>query len=114
MFSFAANLYTTMYMRLINQRNRTQEKDSFYFMNIGYQRMLSFMNPDGSFSLFRSDWNHSAPSVWLTSFCVRVFQEASFYEWENFIYIDPKVSGEFSFLLACKVEAFTRVKAEFY
>lgn len=91
MFSFAANLYTTMYMRLINQRNRTQEKHSFYYMNIGYQRMLSFLNPDGSFSLFRSDWNHSAPSVWLTSFCVRVFQEASFYEWENFIYIDPKV-----------------------
>lgn len=56
MFSFAANLYTTIYMRYANQRNRTLEKQSFYHLNIGYQRMLSFMNSDGSFSLFRSDW----------------------------------------------------------
>lgn len=60
-------------------------------MNIGYQRQLSYLMPDGSFSLFRSDWNQSASSVWLTSYCARVFQEASFYEWENYIYIDPKV-----------------------
>lgn len=56
MFSFAANLYTTLYMRYVNQRNRSQEKESFYYMNIGYQRQLSFMNPDGSFSFFRTDW----------------------------------------------------------
>lgn len=56
MFSFAANLYTTIYMRYVNQRNRILEKQSFYHLNIGYQRMLSFMNKDGSFSLFRSDW----------------------------------------------------------
>jgi len=55
-FSFAANMMTTMYMRLINQRNRTQEKYSFYHMNIGYQRTMSFMKEDGSFSFFRSDW----------------------------------------------------------
>lgn len=91
MFSFAANLYTTMYMRLISQRNRTLEKMSFYHMNIGYQRQLSFMMPDGSFSLFRSDWNQSASSVWLTAYCARTLQEANFYEWENYIYIDPKV-----------------------
>lgn len=91
MFSFAANMYTTLFMRLINQRNHTQEKQSFYHMNIGYQRALSFMNDDGSFSLFRSDWNHSSPSVWLTAYCAKVFQEATFYEWENFIYIDPLV-----------------------
>lgn len=91
MFSFAANLYTTMYMRLISQRNRTLERQSFYHMNIGYQRQLSYLMPDGSFSLFRSDWNQSASSVWLTAYCARVFQEASFYEWENYIYIDPVV-----------------------
>ncbi|XP_015596122.1 CD109 antigen isoform X2 [Cephus cinctus] len=94
MFSFAANMYTTLYMRLINQRNRTQEKESFYHMNIGYQRQLSFMNHDGSFSLFRSDWNQSESSVWLTAFCARIFQEASFYEWENFLYIDPEVIAQ--------------------
>ncbi|XP_075980863.1 macroglobulin complement-related isoform X2 [Anticarsia gemmatalis] len=91
MFSFAANMYLTLYMRLINQRNRTLERDAFYHMNILYQRQLSFMKPDGSFSLFRSDWNQSASSVWLTSFCAKIFQDASFNEWENFIYIDPEV-----------------------
>ncbi|XP_064537574.1 CD109 antigen [Drosophila montana] len=90
-FSFAANLYTIMYMRLINQRNKTLEKNAFYHMNIGYQRQLSFMRADGSFSLFRSDWNNSASSVWLTSYCLRIFQEASFYEWENFIWIDATI-----------------------
>lgn len=91
MFSFAANLYTIMYMRLINQRNKTTERNAFQHMNIGYQRQLSFMKPDGSFSLFRSDWNTSASSVWLTAYCARMFQEASFYEWENYIFIDPQV-----------------------
>ncbi|XP_073953212.1 macroglobulin complement-related isoform X2 [Choristoneura fumiferana] len=91
MFSFAANMYFTLYMRLINQRNRTLEKDAFYHMNTLYQRQLSFMKPDGSFSLFRSDWNQSASSVWLTSYCAKIFQDASFNEWENFIYIDPDV-----------------------
>ncbi|EFN73645.1 CD109 antigen [Camponotus floridanus] len=94
MFSFAANMYNTLYMRLINQRNRTQEKESFYYMNIGYQRQLSFMNLDGSFSFFRTDWNQSMPSVWLTAFCARIFQEASFYEWENYLYIDPEVIAQ--------------------
>lgn len=91
MFSFAANLYTIMYMRLINQRNRTIEKDAFKHINIGYQRQMSYLMPDGSFSLFRSDWNQSASSVWLTAYCARIFQDANFYEWENFIYIDPVV-----------------------
>ncbi|GBP50525.1 CD109 antigen [Eumeta japonica] len=91
MFSFAANMYFTLYMRLINQRNRTLERGAFYHMNVLYQRQLSFMRPDGSFSLFRSDWNQSASSVWVTSFCARVFQDASFNEWENYIYIDPEI-----------------------
>lgn len=56
MFSFAANMYTTLYMRYTEQINRTLVRDSFNYMNIGYQRQLSFMQPDGSFSLFRSDW----------------------------------------------------------
>lgn len=91
MFSFAANLYLIMYMRLINQRNRTTEKEAFKHINIGYQRQMSYLMPDGSFSLFRSDWNQSASSVWLTAYCARIFQDANFYEWENFIYIDPVV-----------------------
>lgn len=90
-FSFAAHLYTTLYMRYTNQRNRHLEKQSFHYMNVLYQRQMSFMKWDGSFGLFRNDWNQSASSVWLTAYSVRVLQEASFYEWENYIYIDPEV-----------------------
>ena len=91
MFSFAANLFTIMYMRLINQRNKTLEKEAFNHMNEGYQRQLSYLKEDGSFSLFRSDWNNSDSSVWLTAYCARILQDASFYEWENFIYIDSQI-----------------------
>ncbi|XP_065338347.1 CD109 antigen [Cloeon dipterum] len=91
MFGLAAHVYTTYYMRFINQRNKTIEKQSFHHLNVGYQRMLSFRNQDGSFSLFRSDWNHSSPSVWVTAYCAKIFQELSFNEWENFIFIDPTV-----------------------
>lgn len=91
MFSFAANFYTIQYMRAIKQRNKKTEKLAFHYMNIGYQKQLSYLNDDGSFSLFRADWNQSASSVWLTAYCARIFSEASFYEYENFIYIDPLV-----------------------
>ncbi|XP_055639451.1 CD109 antigen isoform X2 [Toxorhynchites rutilus septentrionalis] len=91
MFSFSANFYTIQYMRAIKQRNKKTEKFAFHYMNIGYQKQLSYLNRDGSFSLFRSDWNQSASSVWLTAYCARIFSEASFYEYENFIYIDPLV-----------------------
>ncbi|KAL1513271.1 hypothetical protein ABEB36_002700 [Hypothenemus hampei] len=91
MFSFAANMYTLLYMRYTQQKNKTLQKQAFHYLNVGYQRQLSFLQPDGSFSTFRSDWNNSASSVWLTAYCARILQEASFYEWENYIYIDPTV-----------------------
>lgn len=91
MFSFAANMYTLLYMRYTQQKNKTLQKQAFHYLNVGYQRQLSFLQPDGSFSTFRSDWNNSASSVWLTAYCARILQEASFYEWENYIYIDPVV-----------------------
>ncbi|KAG0416492.1 hypothetical protein HPB47_006391 [Ixodes persulcatus] len=88
MFSFAANLYTLLYLRLTNQRDVSIEKQAFKYLNLEYQRQLSYQNDDGSFSVFR--W-HSQPSVWLTSFCARVFHKATFQEWEHFLYIDPTI-----------------------
>ncbi|CAG9856305.1 unnamed protein product [Phyllotreta striolata] len=90
-FSFAVNMYTILYMRYTQIRNKTLSRQAFHYLNIGYQRQLSFMKPDGSFGTFRSDWNQSVSSVWLTAYVARIFQEASFYEWENFIYIDPAI-----------------------
>lgn len=91
MFSFASNFYTLLYLRLTNQRNKTVFRDAFHHLNTLYLRQLSFQNEDGSFSHFRSDWNNSASSVWATAYCAKVFTEASFNEWENFLYIDHQV-----------------------
>ena len=91
MFSFAANLYTIKYMRLTTQRKRETDRHAFYHMNVAYQRQLSFQHVDGAFSFFRSDWDYSSKSVWLTAFCARIFAEANFNEWENYLYIDPAV-----------------------
>ncbi|KAH7984189.1 hypothetical protein HPB52_017848 [Rhipicephalus sanguineus] len=88
MFSFAANLYTLLYLRLTNQRDMHLERQAFKYLNLGYQRQLTYQNDDGSFQVFR--W-HSQPSVWLTAFCARVFHKATFQEWEQFLYIDPSV-----------------------
>uniref|UniRef100_A0A6G5A6Y4 Alpha-macroglobulin-like TED domain-containing protein n=1 Tax=Rhipicephalus microplus TaxID=6941 RepID=A0A6G5A6Y4_RHIMP len=81
MFSFAANLYTLLYLRLTNQRDMHLERQAFKYLNLGYQRQLTYQNDDGSFQVFR--W-HSQPSVWLTAFCARVFHKATFQEWEQF------------------------------
>ncbi|XP_058120084.1 CD109 antigen [Anopheles ziemanni] len=90
MFSFAANFYTIKYMRASTLRDKRVERQAFHFMNILYQRQLSYLTESGAFSLFRSDWNQSAPSVWLTAYCAQVFGEvAGLYEYENFIFIDP-------------------------
>ncbi|XP_055936007.1 CD109 antigen-like isoform X2 [Argiope bruennichi] len=88
MFNFAANLYTLLYLRLSGQRMPALEKEAFQHLRIGYQRQLSYQLSDGSFSPFRWD---TPPSVWLTAFCVRVFHQATFQEWESFLFIDPKV-----------------------
>lgn len=88
MFGFAANLYTLFYFRIINQRDIATEKQAFKYLNLAYERQLTYQNSDGSFSAFR--W-HSRPSVWLTAFCARVLHKATFQEWEHFLYIDSSI-----------------------
>lgn len=88
MFNFAVNVYTLLYFRYTSQRKPEIEKQAFKYLNIQYQRQMSFLNPDGSFRAFH--W-HATPSVWMTAFCARILHKATFQEWENFLYIDPKV-----------------------
>ncbi|RWS29912.1 CD109 antigen-like protein, partial [Leptotrombidium deliense] len=88
MFDFAVNMYTLLYLRLTGQRNSELEKTAFRYLNIQYQRQLSYQNEDGSFRAFR--WNEK-PSVWLTAFCARILNKATFQEWENFLYIDQEI-----------------------
>ena len=88
MFNFAVNVYTLLYLRYTGQRRTEIEREAFKYLNIQYQRQLSFQNADGSFRAFR--W-HPRPSIWMTAFCARILNKATFQEWENFLYIDPDV-----------------------
>ncbi|XP_053203111.1 CD109 antigen-like isoform X2 [Panonychus citri] len=88
MYNFAANMYTLLYLRLTGQKSTELEKQAFRYLNIQYQRQLSYQNEDGSFRAFRFD---DKPSVWLTAFCVRIFHKATFQEWESYLYIDRKI-----------------------
>ena len=38
-----------------------------------------------------SNWDNSKENVWLTAWVIRIFQEVSFQDWEDYIYIDPQV-----------------------
>ncbi len=88
MFNFAVNIYTLLYLRLTGQRRSDLEKQAFKYLNIQYQRQLSYKNSDGSFRAFR--WNNK-PSVWMTAFCARILHKATFQEWENYLFIDPNI-----------------------
>ncbi|XP_022254489.1 CD109 antigen-like isoform X3 [Limulus polyphemus] len=88
MFNFAANLHALLYLRQTNQKTSELERKAIHYLNLGYQRQLSYQNEDGSFGMFA--WN-SKPSVWLTAFCVQVFHKATIDEWKNFLFVDPRV-----------------------
>lgn len=101
MFNFAFNLYTLYYLRMTGQRQPNIEKQAFKYLNIQYQRQLSYQNSDGSFSAFRHGRDGKRPSVWLTAFAARILHKATFQEWETFLFIDPPVIDKaISFLLA--------------
>lgn len=88
MFNFATNMYTLLYLRLTGQRDPKIEKEAFKYLNIMYQRQLSFQGSDGSFRAFRFN---NRPSVWLTAFAARILHKATFQEWENYLFIDPMI-----------------------
>ncbi|XP_023235311.1 CD109 antigen-like [Centruroides sculpturatus] len=88
MFNFAANLLMLKYLRLTGQKQPEIEKEAFYYLNRGYQQQLSYQLSNGAFTAFREN---KEPSVWLTAFCIKMFQKATYQEWENFLYIDPSV-----------------------
>lgn len=101
MFNFAFNLYTLYYLRMTGQRQPHIEKQAFKYLNIQYQRQLSYQNSDGSFSAFRHGREGRRPTVWLTAFAARILHRAIYQDWETFLYIDPPVINKaISYILA--------------
>jgi len=90
-FNLAANTNQLHYYRLTNQLNEHVElvKRVFEQMNVEYTAVMRRMASTGGFKI----WDHSKESVWLTAWCIRIFEGVAFQDWEDYIYIDPKVFG---------------------
>lgn len=95
MFGFAYNVLRLTYLRLTDQLTRDIAKPIFEKLNKAYVYQSSYFK-NGAFTMFKRQ-----PSVWLTAFSIRMYQLALFPDWENFIFIDPRlISQGVTFLLS--------------
>ncbi|XP_054157976.1 CD109 antigen-like, partial [Oppia nitens] len=92
LFNFAYLLYTLIYLRLTNQLETSDKQDlskqMLETLNKEYVHQMSFFR-NGYFSMF--DLTGTPGSVWLTAYAARVYFDAQYDDWHNFIYIDPQV-----------------------
>ncbi|XP_071086862.1 CD109 antigen-like [Haliotis cracherodii] len=81
MLKFAPNIYIANYLEATEQMTKALEERIKSYLEVGYQRQLSYQRYDGSFSTFGE--RDEAGSVWLTSFVVK-----SLFQARQYIYID--------------------------
>lgn len=88
-FNLAANTWQLHYLRLTNQLNQKRQlaKTIFARNNVELTALMRRFSSQG----WLSNWDDSGPSVWLTAWSVRQMSYVSFQDWEDFIYIDPRV-----------------------
>ena len=84
MILFAPNVYVTRYLKETGQLKPEIMAKAEHLMLVGYQRELTYMRNDGSFSAFGND--DAEGSLWLTAFVLKTFAES-----REIIYIDPEV-----------------------
>lgn len=84
MLNFVPNIVILNYLIHTKQLTPDIEKRAKNYMEIGYQRELTYKHSDGSFSAFgASDQNGS---TWLTAFVAKSFQQAAYH-----VDIDDKI-----------------------
>lgn len=75
MLNFVPNIVVLNYLKNTHQLTAEIESRAKKFMEIGYQRELSYKHEDGSFSAFGEHDKNG--STWLTAFVARSFRQAS-------------------------------------
>ncbi|XP_061165105.1 CD109 antigen-like [Saccostrea echinata] len=84
MLNFAPNIFVQKYLTITNNLTPNLEKKAKEYMIKGYQRQMTYVHADGSYSAFgKSD---ASGSTWLTAFVVKSFSQAL-----GFITIDENV-----------------------
>lgn len=87
MLNFVPCIVAINYLKNTGQLTKAIESKALNFMEIGYQRELTYKHPDGSFSAFgKSD---DSGSTWLTAFVVRSFLQA-----KNHIMVEDNIVNE--------------------
>ena len=88
-FNLAANSWQLHFLRLTNQLSDNIEVAKLVFeqMNIEHSAVMRRFSAQGGIK----NWDTSAPSVWLTAWALRTFSWICYQDWEDYIYIDPKV-----------------------
>lgn len=84
MVNFVPNILVVKYLEVTNRKMPNVVAKAKKFMEVGYQRELSYKHDDGSYSAFgKSD---PSGSTWLTAYVVRSFHQAA-----KYTDVDPKV-----------------------
>uniref|UniRef100_A0A3Q2TX00 NTR domain-containing protein n=1 Tax=Fundulus heteroclitus TaxID=8078 RepID=A0A3Q2TX00_FUNHE len=78
----AINTYILHYLRKTNQLCQETEKRGLNYLNIGYQRQLTYKDKTCAFITF----DVGEVNTWLTAFVM-----VTFYKAQSFIYVDPKI-----------------------
>ncbi|XP_021169386.2 alpha-2-macroglobulin [Fundulus heteroclitus] len=89
----AINTYILHYLRKTNQLCQETEKRGLNYLNIGYQRQLTYKDKTCAFITFDS----GEVNTWLTAFVM-----VTFYKAQSFIYVDPKIIEEARKWLECQ------------
>nr|XP_045621040.1 CD109 antigen-like isoform X1 [Procambarus clarkii] len=94
-FNLGTTVWTLHYFRLTNQLDMTKAKGTFEFLNVQLAGLLTRYKK-GAFRM----WHFSKPSVWMTAWVVNVLLAAQLEDWENLLYIEPRlINTAVAFLL---------------
>ncbi|KAG6796738.1 antigen [Apis mellifera caucasica] len=77
MLNFVPNIMILNYLKNTNQLTQAVQNKALRYMEIGYQRELTYRHNDGSFSAF--GMSDSSGSTWLTAFVAKAFKQAAAY-----------------------------------
>lgn len=75
MLNFVPNIVVLNYLKHTHQLTAVIEAKAKKFMEIGYQREMTYKHKDGSFSAFGE--SDQSGSTWLTAFVARSFRQAA-------------------------------------
>ncbi|XP_037085494.1 complement C3-like [Pollicipes pollicipes] len=88
-FNFACNTWSLHYLRLTNQLTRPLLRSVLERMNTHFILIMKRYR-GGGFLFF----DGGRASVWATAWAVRQLHYSQFQDWENFLYVEPRILSE--------------------